>query len=189
MKYAISKTKRNLIIFSAVLLILKSIILVLVFNDSTRLDVAFRGVDRFLQTMASGYILFVVVHYFRHYKLKTLQFITLAILLIDVANNIIRFSTLAGMNVSKHTPLVCTLIWVFLLFCWVIFLFRIPAADFPALISIRKYAVAIFAIVILGGFIPVLIDARQYYELLAPIIVVIPYVFIVEFAMKLKLKV
>ena len=189
MDYTISKTKRNIIIFSAVFLILKAIVLVVVFNDSTRLDVTLRGVDRFLQTIACGYIIFVVVQYFRHYKLKTLQFITLAILLIDVANNIIQFSILAGMNVSKHAPLVCALIWVFLLACWIVFLFRIPAADFPALISIRKYAVSIFAIVILGGFIPVFIDARQYFELYAAITVAIPYVFIVEFAMKLKLKV
>lgn len=186
MDYTISKTKRNLIIFSAVFLILKAIVLVVVFNaiDSTRLEVTLRRVDRILQTVACGYIIFVLVQYFRHYKLKTLQFITLAILLIDVANNTIQFSILAGMNVAKHDPLVSALIWVFLLFLWIIFLFRIPAANFPALISIRKYAVSILAIVILGGFIPFFIDDRQYFEFLAPIIVIIPYFFIVEFALK-----
>ena len=196
MDYTISKTKRNIIIFSAVFLMLKAIILALVFQslEPAKPDLVLRVIGQFLQIVVYGYILIMLFGYFKQYELKVLQMITLSILALEIAGSVIQlFSSITGNNVPNHVNLVTTIIWSLAMFIWIIFLFRVPAADFPALISIRKYAVSIFAIVILGAIIPNLINQitnnKQYFELLAAIILVIPYVFIVEFAMKLKLKV
>jgi hypothetical protein len=192
MDYTISKTKRNLLIFSAVLLILKAIIISLVFQSGypAKPDLLVSGIGRILQIVAYGYILILLIGYFKHYELKVPKMIALGILILEIAKNVIQlFSNIAEKNAPNYVNSTITIGWSLALIIWIIFLFRVTAAYFPALISIRKYAVSIFAIVILGGFIPIFIDAKQYFELYAAIIIAIPYVFIVEFAMKLKLKV
>jgi hypothetical protein len=192
MNYIISKTKRNLIIFSAVLLILKAIILGVVFQslEPANPDLVLKGIGQFLQIVACGYILIILFDYFKHYKLKELQMITLSILALEIAGSAIQlFSSISEKEAPNHVNLFITIGWSLAMIMWIIFLFRVSAADFPALISIRKYAVSIFAILIFGASIPIFINTRQYFELFAAITNVIPYVFIVEFAMKLKLRV
>ena len=189
MDYTISKTKRNLIIFSSVFLILKAIILAVVFQsvEPAKPDFVLSGIGRILQIVAYGYILIILFGYFKHYMLKELKMITLCILALEIAGSAVQlFSSIAEINVPNHVSSIITICWSLAMIIWIVFLFRIPATDFPALISIRKYAVSILAIVILGGFIPVFIDASQYFELYAAIPVTIPYIFIVDFAMKLK---
>lgn len=191
MEYTISKTKRNLIFFSAAFLIMKAIFLSLVFQSvyPAKPDLVLNVIGRIVQIAAYGYILIVLIGYFKHYELKVLKTITLGILIFSIAENVIQiFSSFQEKNTPNHVNWVIAIGGVLALITWIIFLFRIRAADFSGLVSIRKYAVSVVAIVILGGFIPVFIDARQYFLFLAPIIVVIPYFFIIEFAFKLKLK-
>jgi hypothetical protein len=193
MDYIVSKTKRNLIIFSAVFLILKAITIAFVFHatDPVKPDLVLSGTERFLQIVAYGYIMIVLFGYFKHYELKALQMITLSILALEIAGSVIQFSNITGLNLPNRVNLINVIIWSLAMILWIIFLIRISVTDFPALISIRKYAVSIFAVIILSAIIPLLINQiinnRQYFELFVAIIFVIPYVFIIEFAMKLKI--
>lgn len=194
MEYVIRKTKKNLILFSAVFLILKAITLAFAFHaaDSAKPDLVLNVIGRFLHIVAYGYILIVLFGYFKHYELKALQMITLSILALEIAGSVIQFSSITGLNVPNRVNLMNGIIWSLAMILWIIFLFRSSVSDFPALISIRKYAVSIFAVLILSAIIPLLINQlinnRQYFELFAAIIFVIPYVFIIEFAIKLKMK-
>jgi hypothetical protein len=191
MDYTISKTKRNLLLFSVILLILKATFFLLVFQSAypAKPDLVLILIGRILQIAAYGYILIVLIDYFKHYELKVLKMITLCILVLEIAENVIQnFSSIQEKNTPNHANFVVAIGGVLALITWIIFLFRIRSADFPGLGSIRKYAVSLVTVVILGAFIPVFIDARQYFEFLAPIIVIIPYFFIIEFALKLNLK-
>jgi len=196
MDYTISKTKRNLIIFSAVFLMVKAIILVVVFQSvyPAKPDLVLSVTSWILQIAAYGYILIVLIGYFKHYELKVLMMITLGILALEIAGNVIQlFSGIAEKDALNHINLVITIGWSLALIIWIIFLFRIPEADFPALISIRKYAISVMAIILLSGIVPLFvnqfINIQKYLGVFVGVILLIPYVFIVDFAMKLKLKV
>jgi hypothetical protein len=73
---------------------------------------------------------------------------------------------------------------------WIIFLFRTSAANFPALISIRKYAISVLAVILISGTLPLIIgkfiDIQQYVGIAVVVIGVLPYVFFIEFGLKLS---
>jgi len=195
MDYTISKTKRNLIIFSAVLLILKAIIFGVVFQslEPANPDLVLKGIGQFLQIVAYGYILIMLIDYFKYYKSKELKMITLGILALEIAGNVIQlFSGIAEKDALNHINLVITIGWSLALIIWIIFLFRIPEADFPALISIRKYAISVMAIILLSGIVPLFvnqfINIQKYLGVFVGVILLIPYVFIIEFGLKLPQK-
>ncbi len=195
MDYTISKTKRNLIIFSAVFLMVKAIILVVVFQSvyPAKPDLVLSVTSWILQIAAYGYILIVLIGYFKHYELKVLMMITLGILALEIAGNVIQlFSGIAEKDALNHINLVITIGWSLALIIWIIFLFRIPEADFPALISIRKYAISVMAIILLSGIVPLFvnqfINIQKYLGVFVGVILLIPYVFIIEFGLKLPQK-
>jgi hypothetical protein len=192
MDYRISKTKRNLIIFSAVFLILKAIILVIVFSyrETPISEITWNIILHFTQIIANSYILIVIFGYFNHYKFKALQIITLIILLPEIAGNIITFFNQTGINVPKPVLIGNNIIWTLSMVSWIVFLFRISSVDFPGLASIRRFAISIIVTIFIAGTLPILIhniiNIRHYHDWIIVMIGVIPYIFIIDFGLKLK---
>ncbi len=191
MEYPISKTKRNLLIFSAILLILKAIIVIIIFyfRESAHQNNTLSVILSTLQIILFGYILIVIAGYFNHYKLKSLRTITLVLLILDIAGIILQYFNRAEMNVPKFVTMGSGILWTLILIVWIIFLVRTTATDFPALISIRKYAISVLAVILISGTLPFLIgkiiNIQQYLGIIVVVIGVIPYFFIIEFGLKL----
>jgi hypothetical protein len=195
MDYTISKPKRNLIIFCTVLLILKSIILVVLFQslERTKPDLVIVGIGRILHIMAFGYILIMLYDFFNHYKLEGLKILVLCILGFEIASTV--FHLIPGIpekNALNYFNLFLTTGWVLTMIIWTVFLFRNAAANFLGLISIRKFAIAQIAIIPVNGIVPLLMGdmdiIQQYMGIVSLALGIIPSLFIIEYAMKLKLK-
>lgn len=201
MEYTISRTKRNLIIFSAAFLILKAIIVVSVFfaREYAAHDHTLGIILSILQIIPYSYIMLVLSGYFNYYKLKALRMTTLILLLIEISGNMLQYFNQvemfnqAEMNVPRFIAIGNGMVWTLILIVWIILLFRISATDFPALISIRKYAISVIAVVLLSGTLPILIGhimvMQRYLGIIVVVIGVLPNVFFIEFGLKLPRKV
>lgn len=201
MEYTISRTKRNLIIFSAVFLILKAVIIVSVFfaREYAAHDHALGIILSILQIIPYAYIMLVLSGYFNHYKLKALQMTTLILLLMEIFGNMLQYFnraemySQAEMNVPRFIALGGGIVWSLIMIVWIILLFRVSATDFPALVSIRKYAISVIAVLLLSGTLPFLIghirNIQPYLGIIVAVIGVLPNLFFIEFGLKLPGKV
>jgi len=197
MEYTISRTKRNLIIFSAVFLILKAIIVVFVFfaREYAAHDHTLGIILSILQIIPYSYIMLVLSGYFNYYKLKALRMTTLILLLIEISGNMLQYLNQAEMfnqaerTVPRYIAIGNGVVWTLILIIWIILLFRISATDFPALISIRKYAISVITVILLSGTLPFMIskfiDIQKYIGIVFVMIGVLPYFFYIEFGLKL----
>jgi len=200
MEYTISRTKRNLIILSAVFLILKAVIIVSVFfaREYAAHNSALRIILSILQIIPYAYIMLVLSGYCNYYKLKALRITTLILLVIEISGHMLQYLnqaemfSQAEMNVPRFIAIGNGIVWALVMIVWIIFLFRVSVTDFPALISIRKYAISVVAVFLLSGTFPFLIghikDIQQYLGIIVIVIGVIPYIFIIEFGLKLPVK-
>jgi hypothetical protein len=197
MEYTISRTKRNLIIFSAVFLILKAFIVVSVFfaREHAVHDNTIGIILSILQIIPYGYIMIVITEYCNHYKLKALRMTTLILLLMEISGNMLQYFnqaemfSQAEMNVPRFIAIGSGVVWTLIMIVWIILLVRISATDYPALISIRKYAISVIAVNLLSGTLPFLIghitNIQQYLGIIVVVIGVLPNVFFIEFGLKL----
>jgi len=194
MEYTISKTKRNLIIFSAVFLILKNISLVafaIIFptpdhENSIWIQIS---IERILQLFPYAYIMIVMADYFRHYQLKALQIITLGMLALEIAGSIIHYFNHTEINLPKPLLIGNSIIWTLSMFIWIVFLFRVSNTNYAAINSIRKYAISVLVVIFISGTLPLLIDhfidIQKYLGIFISITFVIPNIFFIEFGLKL----
>ena len=197
MEYTVSKTKRNLIIFSAVFLILKNIALVafaLIFPTSDHENSIWilNFLERIIQVIPYGYIMIMLADYFRHYQLKLLQLFTIGILALEIAGSAIHYFNHPEMNVPKPLLIGNGVIWILAMIVWIIILFRVSNTNFDALYSIRKYAISVLSVIFLSGTLPFIAgkitDIQPYLGIVVALIGVFPYIFIIEFGLKLPLK-
>jgi hypothetical protein len=196
-EYSISKTKRNLITFSAVFLILKNIVLIVFAylyhaSDPEKPMWILWSIERILQIIPYGYIMIVMADYFRHYQLKVLQLITLGILALEIIGHVIHYFNHAKINLPKPLLIGNSIIWTLAMIVWIVFLFRVSTTKFAATNSIRKYAISVLAVILISGTLPLLInqliDIQKYSGIVVGVIFLIPYVFFIEFGLKLPLK-
>jgi len=199
MDYTISKTKRNLIIFCAVFLILKAIIVSAIFflRESTQHNNTLRIILSILQIIPYGYILIVIAEYFNHYQLKVLRMTTIILLITEISGNMLQYFNQADIysqteiTVPKFIAIVNNVVWTLGMIVWIVFLFRISVTNFPALISIRKYAISALAVIFISGTLPLvinqLIEIQKYLGIVVPVIFLIPYIFFIEFGLRLSL--
>jgi len=192
MEYSISRTKRNLIVLSSSFLILYFLIVGLFFliMGPTKLDTLQSGIQKMLYLIPLGYLLLVFIGYFRYYHLKVLQMTTIAILICEVVMMGIQFANGLIANVPEFILYPINAVWIIATIIWMIFLFRANMKDFPAILSIRKYAVGPILIFLIGFSIPFLVKPDDNFAALQILCMIcaIPYIFTIDFAMKLQLK-
>ena len=196
-EYSISKTKRNLIIYCAIFLILKNIALVafaLIFPTSDHKNSIWilNFLERIIQVIPYGYIMIMLADYFRYYQLKLLQLFTIGILALEIAGSAIHYFNHPEMNVPKPLLIVNGVIWTLAMIVWIVILFRVSNTNFAALNSVRKYAISVLSVIFISGTLPFfagkITDIQPYLGIVVALIGVIPYIFIIEFGLKLPLK-
>jgi len=192
MEYSISRAKRNMIILSSSFLILYFLIVGLFFfiMGPTKLDPLQSGIQKMLYMIPLGYLLLVFIDYFRYYHLKVLQMSTIAILTGEIITMVIQFANGLIATVPEFVLYTVTAIWMIATIIWMIFLFMANMNDYPAILSIRKYAVGPILIFLIGFSIPFLVKPDSNFAALQILCMIcaIPYIFIIEFAIKLQLK-
>jgi len=192
MEYSIRKSKRNRIIFSSAFLILYFVVVGLFFFivGPTELDTLQFGIKKMLYLIPFGYLMLIFFDYFRYYHLKVLQITTITIFTCEVVTLGIQFANVLLATLPKFILLTINAIWIIATIIWIIFLFIPKMKDYRAMISIRKYAMGPVLIFLIGFSIPFIVKPDNTFAALQllGIICAIPYVFTIDFAMKLQLK-
>jgi hypothetical protein len=128
--------------------------------------------------------------YFRHYKLKVLQISILAILIMEVILKANLFTNIFDSTWKLAIFLTTNAIWIIATIILIVFLFQTKMKDYPGILSIRKYAISIILVFVLGTTIPYLVKPVSFFatQQLVELTSAIPYIFTIDFAMKLCFK-
>ncbi len=191
MKYTINRTKRNVIILSSLLLILYVLILRLFFffTGPTKIDTIQIVIQKIIFLIPYGYLMLAFFYYFRHYKLRVLQISILTILIMDVVLRANLFTKMFDSTWKLIFFLTANAIWIIATISLIIFLFKIKIKDYPGILSIRKYAISMILFFVLATTVLFFIkpDNRFATQQLVELTSAIPYIFTIDFAIKLYL--
>lgn len=192
MKYTINKTKRNLIIFSSAFLIVYSVFFTFIFffTDPVTPEPLQVGIQSIVFLLAYSYLMLVFIDYFRFHGLKVLQVAALSLLVTEFVTRGFQLSNVLGYTIPKYMNLTFTLIWSISLFVSIVFLFLLKSKDYPAIRAIRWYAVCFILFPVLGATIPLLVKPNDIFitiQLLG-LTLAIPYIFSIDFAVKVPLE-
>ncbi len=192
MEYTINKTKRNVIILASSILILYVLTSSLFFflKGPTKIDTLQIVIQKIIFLIPFGYLMLAFFDYFRHYKLKVLQISIITILIMEVILRANLFTNIFDSIWTKAIFITTNAIWIIATIFLIVFLFQIKMKDYPGILSIRKYAISIILFFVLVTTIPLLgnpvnsFTTRQLVELTFAI----PYIFTIDFAIKLYSK-
>jgi len=192
MEYSINKTKRNIIILSSSILILYvfTIRLFYFFKGPVKIDTVQIVIQHIIFLISYGYIIMAIFDYFRHYKFKVLQISILIILIMEVFFRAFSIARLFVPTWKLTMLFIPIMIWIISNIILSVFLFRIKKKDYPGILSIRNYAISSFVLLNLAQLLlffmkPAGIFATQQ---LVELTSAIPYIFSIDFAIKLYLK-
>jgi len=181
-----------MIIFSSAFLILYFVVVGLFFliMGPSKLDTLQFGIKKMLYLIPFGYLMLIFFDYFRYYHLKVLQIATITILTCEVVTLGIQFANVLVAALPKFILLTINTIWITATIIWIIFLFIPKMKDYQAMISIRKYAMGPVLIFLIGFSIPFIVKPDNTFAALQILCIIcaIPYIFTIDFAMKLQLK-
>ncbi len=192
MIYTITKSRWNMLMGCSIFLILNYLLLGFssLLLSYSELDPTVKLVSNLLTTIAYGYLMLIISGYFRHFKLKVQQNVTLVILTIEILIRILQSVNTITPTISQSVFAVITPLWIVAVFVWNISLFLIQKENYNALQSIRKYAIAILITPILiavGSSLLLSPETLNYTDLFS-VLIAIPFIFTIEFAFKLRIK-
>lgn len=190
MNYTINHTKRNAIILCSSFLILYVFVtrLLLFINPPTEIDIAERVIRNAIYLIPFGYLMLVFFKYFSHYKLKIMQ---ISVVVIFVMELIIRSTLFANMFESawkKFFLLSVSTFWIVATTVLIVSLFRYKIKVYPGMFSIRNYALSSLLIYVFSTTYSFYIKPANPLEtiLLVGMASAIPFIFTIDFALKLK---
>jgi hypothetical protein len=192
MEYTINRTKRNLIILGSSILILYVLTsnLFFFFKGPIKIDTLQIVFQKIIFLIPFGYLMLEFFNYFRHYKLKVLQIAILTILILEVILRTNLFTNILDSIWTKSIFITTNAIWIIATIFLIVFLFQIKMKDYPGILSIRKYAISLILFFVLVSTVPLFVmpvnsfATRQLVELTYAI----PYIFTIDFAIKLYQK-
>ena len=196
MNFAISTTKRNLMILSAAFLIAYSIYnafyfmgLNTVMVKPNSMQLIIRGL---LHTIPYVYLLIVLFDYFRHKGWKLLQYTLLIAVIMEVAIKAYNMIHLMGSfkSASFNFTMGVEMFRVLFIVLLTILLFQHHRKEHPEVFSLQKYAVSLILFQIIAFGIPVVFRSESVSSMLLIIRILsaIPYLFLIEFTLKVKPK-
>jgi len=192
MEYTISKTKRNIIILSSSFLILYVLVIGLFFfyKGPTQLDPTQLVIQNIIYIIFYGYLMLVFVDFFRYYKLKVLGISILTILIMEVISRVIQNTNILDLTEARTILFATNVIWIIATIILVIFLFQTKKEEYPGILSIRKYAIGMIPFFVLGATVPLFVKPDNVFAALQLVVLTlaIPYIFTIDFAMKVSLK-
>lgn len=190
-EYTISKTKRYGIILCSSFLILFVLIRELLFliNTPSQIDIVERRIWNGIYLILLGYLMLEFFKYFRHYKLKILQISILIIFIIELIFKSTLFSDLHKSSWQKIVLLSAGAIWVIATIAMIALLFKNKVKAYQGMPSVRNYAISSLLIYVFATAYPFYLNPADPLKtrLLIELTSAIPYIFTIDFAMKLKL--
>lgn len=138
------------------------------------------------------YLLIVLFDYFRYHRWKVLQYTLLFTVIFEFVSKAFRIINQMGSFVTTNFSYSMTIgaIWLISIIVQAIFLLRLKRKDYPEVFSLQKYAVALIFFQLVAFGIPFLFRSESVSSMLLIIRILsaIPYLFLIEFALKLKSK-
>lgn len=194
MNYTISSTKRNLMILSAAFLTVYTLYNAFLFyilqNSEVKPEAEHLIIRGLLFAVPHVYLLIVLFDYFRYHGWKILQSVVLVAAIVEIVSNMAKWTgAMEPLNLSSgYYTMGIGLFWVVIILLQAIFLLRLNRKEFPEVFALQKYAVALILTQLVAFAIPVVIrsDDSTSMMLAIRIISVIPYLFLIEFTLKLK---
>ena len=192
MEYIISRTKRNTIILCSSFLILYVLVTRILFfiNSPTRIDILENLIRNIIYIIPVGYLILAFFKYFSHYKLKILQISVLIIFIMELIFKSTLFSNLFESTWKIIFLLSATSIWIVATIVLIVGLLRNKTKVYPGMLSIRNYAISSLLIYVFATTYSFFLNPVNplYTKQLIELTSAIPYIFIIVFAIKLKLK-
>lgn len=196
MTYTIGKTQRNLMILSAALLTV-----ITLYNAFYFLGLK-PGIEKphsaemiirdLLFTIPHIYLLLVLFDYFRHQGWKVLQYTLLFTAIIEIIYKAFNMIKQIGSFIPAnfYYSAAVTSILAITIIIQAIFLLQIKRKDYPEVFSLQKYTIGLILLQIIAFGIPVVVRSNDSNSMMLVIRTLsgIPYLFLIEFALKLKLK-
>lgn len=196
MNYTISNTRRNLMILSAAFLTVFTIYIAFFFLSIkpgiTATNTTTFIIRDLLFAIPHVYLLFVLFDYFRHQGWKVLQYILLFTAIFEIitkAFNIL--NEVSSLLTNRfYYSITVTFVMAIAMIMQAVFLLQIKRKDYPEVFSLQKYAIGLILLQIIAIGIPALLksDNSSYMMLAIRIISAIPYLFLIDFTLKLKSK-
>jgi len=187
--FRITTRQKYLIIISSLLLILHFFVIGLPKRVTDIINVDLVPFDTVIYALSYGYILYILQRYFDFYSLNTLKIMTRVMLFTELASCIIVILyslDIIDLMVVKPFLTVSTLIIELL---WIISLMQIKNGGYSAVTSLYKYSLAIIVTFFIGLTIALIIafvlEIISIYNI-QYIVLSIPYIFIIDFAVKLN---
>lgn len=192
MNYTISKTNKNVLILSSIFLMLYIVTsrLFYLFMEGTSIEIGQQIIQNILFLIPHGILMLAFFSYFKHYNFKLFQVAILSILVSDLLFKSTLFSNLSESTWKMALLAGTNLIWITSSITLVILLSRNKMKKYPAVRSIRNYSISILLVYIIATSLPFLVSAEDYLTTLhlVELAGIIPYIFMITFALKLCTK-
>ena len=142
--------------------------------------------------VASIYYYYFLISYFKFYKLKKIIRITMVLLITDVISQLIYLVSKANYFDLKLIEGVNNLISLVFTIAWIVLIFRL-SMHYAAIKSLKNSVMSLIIVLIVSMITPFAFlffnyDALISYVNLVYIPLIIPYFFIIDFVLKLKVK-
>jgi hypothetical protein len=152
------------------------------------------GQNRFvsvLMLVVETYYYYFLFNYFKHYQLNFLKNITLFMMVADAGSQLTYLANTFEMYLPEVITSFFSLLAFVCLIIWIILVLRLDKTQYSAIPSLKKSAKLMIASIVVAGLISGVTlfseDLFMYYGL-TYLPIVIPYIFIIEFTLKLKSK-
>jgi len=159
------------------------------FKDFRQFDFVENGLINLVFTFAYLYVFLVLIDYFKQYKLKTLEIVTLIVLISELGNQISSLINSFNPIIPEFVNSVCGGVGLIGIIIWIVLILRLKSVDFSELKSLHRFAYGYIASYVLGLLISLFTMFGGFYEYfdLMYIPISIPFFFLIQFALKLEL--
>lgn len=196
MNYSISNIKRDLMIISAAFLTVYTIYNAFFFfglePGGAKPDTIMLIIRDLLFAIPHVYLLLVLFDYFRHQGWKVLQYTLLLTAIMEILLKAFNMINQVGsfLPYNFYYTMGEGLFWAVAIIVQAVFLLQIKRKDYPEVFSLQKYAVGLILTQIIGFAIPVIFRSENPSSMMLVIRIIssIPYLFLIDFTLRLKSK-
>lgn len=162
----------------------------LLLNSGTKIDTIEILIRNLTYLIPLGFLMLTFYNYFRHYRLKVLQNAIFIIFIMEVILRSTFFTNLFEWAWTRAFLLSTSTIWIAATIILVVVLFKNKSKVYPGILSIRKYAISSLLIYVFSTTYSFYIKPVEPLNtmLLVGLTSAIPFIFTIDFAVKLNLK-
>lgn len=189
MAFGITNRQKYLFITSATLLILCSIVQGLPQSVTDNINFSWTPIKNLIFAASYSHVLYIFIVYFRFYSLRTLTILITIILITELISTFILILNSLLTRDFDGLRAIVNILTIIVKIIWLLYLFPLKSKDYSAILSLYKYGIAI----IVTFFISIVVAFNLVYSEnfsafgIQDIILAIPYIFLIDFGLKLKI--